>query len=109
MNIYQVIMTPDAIDDMTALGNYIADVLGAPKSALSYVRAVRKEIGTLSEMPFRYRPVDEEPWHTRGIRRLLVRKSYVYDKLVKEYINLLSADMLPIKLLRCRGQHSITK
>ncbi len=37
MNIYQVIMTPDAIDDMTALGNYIADVLGAPKSALSYV------------------------------------------------------------------------
>ena len=28
MNIYQVIMTPDAIDDITALGNYIADVLG---------------------------------------------------------------------------------
>jgi len=45
MNIYQVIMTPDAIDDMTALGNYIADVLGAPKSALSYVRAVGKKSG----------------------------------------------------------------
>lgn len=81
MNIYQVIMTPDAIDDITALGNYIADVLGAPESALRYVRAVRKEIGSLSEMPSRNRPVDEEPWHTRGIRRQLVRKSYVYYRI----------------------------
>lgn len=81
MNIYQVIMTPDATNDMTALGNYIADVLGAPNSALNYVRAVRKEIGSLSEMPSRYKPVDEEPWHSRGIRRLLVRKSYVYYRI----------------------------
>ena len=89
MNIYQVIMTPDAIDDMTALRNYIADVLGAPDSALSYIRAVRKEIGSLSEMPARFRPVDEEPWLTRGIRRLLVRKSYVYyriDRRAKQFI-----------------------
>ena len=32
-------------------------------------------------MPARFRPVDEKPWLTRGIRRLLVRKSYVYYRI----------------------------
>jgi len=84
MNIYQVVMTPDATEDMTALRNYIAEVLGAPESALGYIRAVRKEIGSLSEMPSRCRLMDEEPWHTRGIRKLLVRKSYVYYRIDEE-------------------------
>lgn len=30
MDSYTIIMTSDAIDDMTELRNYIADVLGAP-------------------------------------------------------------------------------
>lgn len=81
MDSYSVIMTPDAIDDMTDLRNYIADVLGAPKTAFAYIRTVRKEIGSLTEMPARYKPVDDEPWHSRGVRRLLVKNSFVYYRI----------------------------
>ena len=78
MTQYRIIVTPDAVDDMVELRNYIADVLCAPDTALSYIRAVRKEIAALSEMPARYRPVDDEPWHSRGIWKLLVKNSFVY-------------------------------
>jgi len=65
MDSYTIIMTSDAIDDMTELRNYIANVLGAPKTALAYIRTIQKEIGSLTEMPARYKPVDDEPWHSR--------------------------------------------
>lgn len=81
MDSYAIIMTSDAINDVTDLRNYIADVLGAPDTALAYIRTVRKEIGSLSEMPERYKPVDDEPWHSRGIRRLLVKNSFIYYRI----------------------------
>ena len=81
MGSYRIIMTPDATDDLRELRNHIADVLCAPDTALAYIRAVRKEIAALSEMPARYRPVDDEPWHSRGIRRFLVKNSFVYYRI----------------------------
>ena len=72
-----------SIDDMTDLRNYIADVLDAPKPALAYIRTIRKEIGSLTEMPARYKPVDDEPWHSRSVRRLLVKNSFVYYRMMK--------------------------
>lgn len=81
MDAYRIILTPDAEEDMKELRSYIADVLSVQNTALAYVQAVRKEIRSLSEMPARYRPVDEEPWHSRGIRRLIVKNSYVYYRI----------------------------
>ena len=81
MDSYTIIMTSDAIDDMTELRNYIADVPGAPKTAIAYIRMVRIEIGSLTEMPARYKPVEDEPWHSRGVRRFLVKNSFVYYRI----------------------------
>ena len=81
MTQYRIIVTPDASDDLYELRSYIADVLCAPDTALSYIRAVRKEIAALSEMPARYRPVDDKPWHSRGIRKFLVKNSFVYYRI----------------------------
>ncbi len=81
MDSYTIIMTPDANDDLTALQRYITDVLCAPGTALACVRAVRGKIAGLSEMPARYRTVDEEPWHSRAVRRILVRNYYVYYRI----------------------------
>lgn len=81
MKQYQIIVTPDATDDMVELRNYIAEVLCAPNTALSYIRAIRKEIASLTEMPARYKPVDDEPWHSRGIRKFLVKNSFVYYRI----------------------------
>ena len=84
MTQYRIIVTPDAADDMVELRNYIAEVLCAPNTALSYIRAIRKEIASLSEMPAQYKPVDDEPWHSRGIRKFLVKNSFVYYRIDEE-------------------------
>ena len=69
MTSFEIIITPDAEADLIELRNYIADVLLAPETALSYIQSIRKEIAALSEMPGRIKPVDEEPWHSRGCEK----------------------------------------
>ena len=81
MDLYKIIITPDAEKDLVELRNYIADVLLARDTARSYIRTIRKEIATLNEMPARYKPVDDEPWHTRGIRRIIANNFYVYYRI----------------------------
>lgn len=84
MNSYEIIMTPDATTDLVELSDYIADVLLVPDTALSYIRAIREEISKLSEMPGRIKPVDDEPWHSRGIREIMAKNFYVYYRIDEE-------------------------
>ena len=81
MDSYKIIITPDAEEDLFELRNYIADVLLARDTARYYIRTIRKEIATLSEMPARYKPVDDEPWHSRGIRRIMANNFFVYYRI----------------------------
>ena len=81
MDSYEIIMTPDATTDLMELRNYIAVVLLVPDTALSYIRSIREEIGKLSEMPRRIKPVDDEPWYSRGIRKIMTKSFYVYYRI----------------------------
>ena len=81
MDSYKIIITPDAEEDLVELRNYIADVLLARDTARNYIRTIRKEIGSLSEMPAKYKPVDDEPWHSRGIRRIMANNFFVYYRI----------------------------
>lgn len=81
MEKYEVIMTPDATADLVELRDYIAGVPIARDTALRYVREIRREIATLDSMPARIPPVPDEPWHSRGIRRMLVKNFYVYYRI----------------------------
>lgn len=81
MDSYKIIITPDAEEDLFELRNYIADVLLARDTARNYIRTIRKEIGSLSELPARYKPVDDEPWHSRGIRRIMANNFFVYYRI----------------------------
>ena len=81
MEPYEIIITPDAEADLFELRNYIADVLLVPDTALSYIKAIRKEIAALSETPGRIKPVDEEPWHSRGLRKIIAKNFYVYFRI----------------------------
>ena len=78
MDEYEIIMTPDAVEDLWDLRNYIADVLLSPETALEYIRIVREEIASLSQFPARFKPMEDEPWNSRGVRRLLAKNFYVY-------------------------------
>ena len=69
MDSYEIIMTSDATADIVELKDYIANVLLVPETALNYIRSIRREISTLQEMPGRIKPVDDEPWHSRGVRK----------------------------------------
>ena len=85
MDSYKIIIMPDAEEDLVELRNYIADVLLARDTARNYIRTIRKEIGSLSELPARYKPVDDEPWHSRGIRRIIVNNFFVYYRIDEEH------------------------
>ena len=78
MDEYEIIITPDAAEDMWELRNYIADVLLSPDTALEYVHTVRQEIASLSQLPARIKPMDDEPWHSRSVRKMLAKNFYVY-------------------------------
>ena len=84
MDSYQITVTPDAEADLSELRDYIANVLRSPETARSYLHHLRKEIGSLSEMPARIKAVDEEPWHSRGIRKLIVKNFLVYFRIVEK-------------------------
>lgn len=83
MDSYEIIITPDAIADLVELRDYIADVLLAPDTARSYIQAIREEISTLSEMPGRIKLVDDEPWRSRGVRKIMAKNFYVYYRMDK--------------------------
>ena len=84
MDSYRITVTPDAEADLSELRDYIANVLRSPETARSYLHHLRKEIGSLSEMPARIKAIDEEPWHSRGIRKLIVKNFLVYFRIVEE-------------------------
>lgn len=81
MDSYEVIMTPDSVSDLMEIRNYIADVLLAPETALSYIRSVRKEIAKLEYMATGIAPVPDESWHSRGLRKIAARNFYVYYRI----------------------------
>ena len=78
---YRIIITPDAIEDLTELKDYIADVLLAPDTALKYIQTIRREIGSLERMSARHKCVDFEPWHSRSVRKIIVKNFYVYYRI----------------------------
>lgn len=84
MDEYKVIVTDHALSSMTQIRDYIAFELSNPDAAVKHLRLFQKEIRTLSENPGRYQLIDEEPWHSDGIRRLKVRNYCVYYWISKD-------------------------
>lgn len=78
MNTYEIIVTPDAEADLYAIKDYIAETLQVPEVALNYIRALRKEMEKLSYMAESIAPVEREPWHTRGVRKIAFKNFYIY-------------------------------
>ena len=78
MKTYRVIVTPLALEHIRRITDYIADSLQAPDTALRWLDKTEQAIASLESMPFRFRTVDEEPWHSKGIRRMLEGNYFAY-------------------------------
>ena len=72
MKKWEVCISSPAETDLDGIYSYIATSLLEPETASHQVERIRKAILSLDEMPERGALLPDEPWHTRGLRHLLV-------------------------------------
>lgn len=78
MKRYAVEITEEALADMEQIYNHIAYVLLSPENALGQYNRIADEILKLDVFPERFRIMDSEPEHSKGIRRMLVDNYSVF-------------------------------
>ncbi len=75
---YQVKLTRQAIEQIRETRDYIANFLSEPETAQRWMENLRREFAKLYTMPLRFPLTEEEPWRTKGIRKMTVRNFLVY-------------------------------
>lgn len=78
------LLKPDPLEDLINIRDYIEFILVNPDVTTFYVDFFYKKIDSLQYNPSRIAPVDEEPWHSRGIRKLIANNFYIYYRDIKE-------------------------
>ena len=71
-DVYSVVYSPEAMNDLREIYAYIAFDLQAPDAAKGQINRLRKEIRSLDFMPSRYAIVDWEPWMSMEMHRVPV-------------------------------------
>ena len=75
---YQVKMTMYATEQVRETVSYISHELLSPETAVGWANYLQKEIAGLDTFPARYPCIEEEPWRTKGIRKLSVKNFLIY-------------------------------
>ena len=78
MEQYEVKITEPAQRQLQEIVRYIAEDLQEKRTALRMLDTLEKEILSLSTLPNRVALTEEEPWHSAGIRKMLVKNYLVY-------------------------------
>ena len=81
---YQIIYSPQALDDLKGIYTYIAFSLNTAATARKQVGRNRSEISSLTTMPERYALVQWEPWYDMGLRKMTVNNFVVFYLVEKE-------------------------
>ncbi len=75
---YEVKLTVQAIGQIEETVQYISKILLEPETAQKWADTLQCEIEQLNTMPLKYPLVDMEPWHSRGIRKILLKNFLIY-------------------------------
>ena len=75
---YKVKLTTQAIGQIEETVRYISKILLDSETAQKWADAMQCEIEKLDFMPSKYPLTEEEPWHTKGIRKMPVKNFIVY-------------------------------
>ncbi len=78
MSQYTVEITDEALADMESLYNHIAYVLLAPENAMRQYNRIADAILELAIFPERFRLIDMEPEHSKGVRKMPVDNYAVF-------------------------------
>lgn len=72
MRQWNIEFAPAARRDLRSITGYIANTLQEPETAQRLYRRIRQAINALSELPERCPVYQQEPWRSRGVRKLLI-------------------------------------
>ena len=75
---YEVKVTPYALRQMRDITQYISATLQSPENAKAWLDRMKKELALLSSMPERIPLTEEEPWHSEGVHKMVVKNHLVY-------------------------------
>ena len=75
---YEVKIIRQAQEQMAEIVDYISRELFAPEAADKLLDKMESSIMSLSDFPERYQLVEEEPWRTEGIRKIVVNNYLIY-------------------------------
>lgn len=78
MNVFEVIFTPQAEEQLEGIAHHIAVDLCNRIAAEEFVDNIIEQSLKLSLNPEKYRLIDEEPWGSRGVRKIKVDNYYAY-------------------------------
>ena len=66
------------MSQLLEIRDYISVVLGEPNTAKKLLNTLEAEMASLSRFPHRIVLTDEEPWHSCGIHKMMVKNFIIY-------------------------------
>ncbi len=72
MNEHEVRVTRQALEQIKEIVHYISNDLMAPDAAHNLLDKMKAEITKLSSLPKKHDLIDEEPWRTEGVRKVVI-------------------------------------
>lgn len=75
---YTVNLSSEAVKDINGIYEYIAATLGEKEIAVNMINLIEKNILSLDEMPGRYKIYESEPWNSRGVHIMPVKRYLVF-------------------------------
>ena len=78
MKQYTVMLTTQASNQILEYASYIQNELLNPQAVRKLVKDLREAIAGLDTMPQRHPQLEEEPWRSQGVRKMIVRGYLVY-------------------------------
>ncbi len=71
-NYFDVDYSPQAVEDILSIYDYIDVKLKAKQNAISQTKRIREKVRSLEFMPEKYKRVEWEPWYSMGMRSVSV-------------------------------------
>ncbi len=84
-NKYEIKVTRQALEQMREIAHYISYDLMAPEAADNLLDDLKASILKLFVLPKKYPLIEEEPWRSEGVRKIVVKNFLVYYWIDEEY------------------------
>lgn len=84
-NKYEIKVTRQALEQMREIAHYISYDLMVPEAADNLLDDLKASILKLSVLPKKYPLIEEEPWRSEGVRKIVVKNFLVYYWINEEY------------------------